>query len=397
MSRFWIYLFPCLMDMVLGIVFLAAPVRMARSGAGAAAVANVITAWGLAYIVVCPLVSLIVTVRNAACVLIVGSVVVAVSSLVFIVVPNLAVLYVLMIAIAVGASCFFISFQIFMKAAEKGRPQGVVRSTALYTLSWSTGMGLGALFAGVVSDCWGWQWSQVLGAGLALITGISMFFLRHHAEGDAVAPAVAEDRDAVGWSGINYTRMPDLAWLGWVASGVGCMAVMVVRSVFPSMGEFFNMSWIQQGLVIGLLCLVQGLTGLACFHSRTWMYRAAPNLGLGVLGVVALLLFACGNGAAVFCLAAVLYGVYSGAFFFYLVFHSLTHPSRSSRYIGINEAVVGVASVVGPLVGGLLAAGFSLSVPFYAAAVLVAATLVFQAAVHVRYGAVVRRALDTAP
>jgi predicted MFS family arabinose efflux permease len=54
----------------------------------------------------------------------------------------------------------------------------------------------------------------------------------------------------------------------------------------------------------------------------------------------------------------------------YLVFHSLVHPSRSSRYVSVNEITVGVASTLGPILGGLLAGLSSAGTTFFAAALL---------------------------
>ena len=94
--------------------------------------------------------------------------------------------------------------------------------------------------------------------------------------------------------------------------------------------------------------------------------------GWRILGA---LLFALGKTSGVFCLSAILFGVFTGGFFFYLVFHGLAHPSKSARYVGINESVVGITSLAAPALGGFIGQVTMLSVPYYLSAALIFAVM----------------------
>ena len=50
-----------------------------------------------------------------------------------------------------------------------------------------------------------------------------------------------------------------------------------------------------------------------------------------------------------------LFGIYSGCLYFYLVYHSLAHPERSGFFVAGNEVIVGITSMLAPLAGGFLA------------------------------------------
>jgi len=102
------------------------------------------------------------------------------------------------------------------------------------------------------------------------------------------------------------------------------------------------------------------------------------------LRILGLLCFGFGRHLAIFLAGAVLFGVYSGAFFFYLVFHSLVHPERAGRYVAGNEIVVGAASFAGPLIGGIMADTWGVRAPFVAAAGLCLLVAAFQSIVHAR-------------
>jgi MFS family permease len=149
-----------------------------------------------------------------------------------------------------------------------------------------------------------------------------------------------------------------------------------------------------QGTLFFLLSLTQAFVGLACCRSRLWMYRAGPVLASGAAGIAGCLCLGYATTLPVLALGAVLIGCYAGTFFFYLVFHALAHPSRSAQYVSVNESLVGVGGIIGPVLGGVIAdrAGFG---PAYAtAAVVLLATIAVQTVAHRRYAAAVDREAD---
>jgi MFS family permease len=114
------------------------------------------------------------------------------------------------------------------------------------------------------------------------------------------------------------------------------------------------------------------------------MYRAGPVALFGAVGLTGLALFGLAGSSAVFLAGAACIGVYCGASFIYVTFHALVHPSKAGRNVGINESIVGLTGILGPVLAGLLADRAGMAVPFYAAALMVLAALVFQVTVHVR-------------
>lgn len=414
MTRFLIYLFPAMMDLVLGCVFFVCTRRAAEAGMSATAEAAVLAAWALAYMLVSLVAGRLVTPRNAAALLIGSCAATAAIAAGFILIPTLSAVYPLIALQAAASAFFFCPFQVFMKAVERGRAQGVVRSTALYTFAWSMGMAAGPFVAGFVWSVSDWWVCHVINGCLAVVTAAGVVRMKHHAhpagakEGEcrmpqhtmtpvdaeicvpagrpqaveAAAPGTAAVEAAI--QDADYAKMPDLAWLGWVASGVGCLTVSLIRSVFLMTGHELHLGERTEGTTLAILSAAQALVGLSLIAGRTWMYRPSRLAMFGAAGVASLILFAVGRSAGAFYLAAALYGVYSGGFFFYLVFHSLVHPSRSARYIAVNEAVVGITGVAGPLAGGAIMDGLGLGAPYLFSAILVALAVSVQVVVHLR-------------
>jgi predicted MFS family arabinose efflux permease len=208
-----------------------------------------------------------------------------------------------------------------------------------------------------------------------------VFLLKHHAE-EHPAPAqerlekrINPERRPV----VDYSGMPDLAWLGWLCSGIGCLAVTVLRSYLPSSATVMGISRAEQGILLALISGSQALTGLALCRGRLWMYKALPVSLFGACGVSALFAFGFSSEFLPLALSSLLFGIYSGAFFFYLVFHALVHPEHSTRYVAINESVVGFTCMLGPLFAGFLAAGLTIAAPYWISALLVFVIVVFQA------------------
>ena len=362
-----------MIDVVIGSVFFVCEKRLVDSGASLVMLTAVIPAWAGPYTVCSLIIGRFVTSRNAASFILAGCLLAAAVSFGLSLWPNFGVMYALVVILSVATSMFFTPFQIFMKQVASGRPQGVVRSTSLYTLAWSLGIAAGPFIGGFIYELFGWRWCFRVDVLFALATAAGILMLRHHAHGHP-KQALPEAPTVVD----RYAAMPDLAWLGWICSGVGCAAIQVIFATFPMQAERFGVPTEQQGMIIATMYVTQGLVGLALFFSKRWMYQPVKPALFGLCGIAALVLLAVGQNAGCFFLAVICFGIYSGSFYFYLVFHSLVHPALSPRYISINEAVVGVMGVFGPLMAGQVGKYFGLSVPYYTTAALIAAAVIFQ-------------------
>lgn len=379
MTRFLIYLFPALMDLVLGAVFFISATQIVDTGAKPIMSTLVLAIWAVFYMVFAQVAGTIVTPKNAAKIIIGACLLIGFTAIAYIVLPfSILAHYILIAFIAVGAAFFFAPFQVFMKTVESDRPQGIALSTGLYTFSWSVGMASGPFVAGIIkTSLENWNLCHVINAFVAFFAAAGIYFLKHHAHKEPSQTVVEEHHEF-----IDYSKFPDFALLSWIASGVGCLTVAIVRIYFPTTGKLFQMPEFNQGVVLALVSGTQGVVGLCLCKSKYWMYKPVPVMLFGISGVAGLVLFAFGGSAMTFYLASILYGIYSGAFFFYLVFHALVHPEKSSRYVAVNESVVGGTSILGALLAGYLAEEVSLSYPYVLCAQLAALVIFYQIMTH---------------
>ena len=384
MTKLLIFFFPAMIDMVLGLTFFVAAVRIAESGAGAIAVTTVSAAWAIVYMAASHWAGRISCAANSARLIMTGCALLALSSLSFILIPTLKATYPIIMLLAVGSALFFTPFQVFMKAVDQGDENSLARSVGLYTFSWSSGMAAGPFVSVFVWNRFGWQSCYALSIALCAMTALGILFLKHHAEENHTATKKFHADDPKPkrcHPPVDYSGMPDLAWLGWLCSGAGCLAVAILRSYLPSSATVMGIPRMHQGLLLALISGSQAVTGLLLCRSQLWMYKALPISLFGTCGVVALLLFSFSGNVLPLALASILFGIYSGSFFFYLVFHSLVHPEHSTRYVAINESVVGLTCMLGPTTAGFLAAGFSITTPYLFSALLILGVVVFQGVV----------------
>ena len=59
------------------------------------------------------------------------------------------------------------------------------------------------------------------------------------------------------------------------------------------------------------------------------------------------------------------------------VYHSLISPDKASRYVAVNEVIVGVTGTIGPFAAGLLTSPQTSGAAFPAAALVSAAGILF--------------------
>ena len=114
------------------------------------------------------------------------------------------------------------------------------------------------------------------------------------------------------------------------------------------------------------------------------MYRPTTIAIFGSLGMAGMLMLGFAQSPLILCTGAIVFGIYAGSFFFYLVFHALVHPQRSSQYVAINESVVGICTMLGAMLGGLLADRFGFGTLYATGATLILLALILQGFIHNR-------------
>lgn len=361
------YLFPILVNFVCGGVFFITALRCSQASAPGWVVGATLSTWSLVYSVVSFIAGKVTTVKNSVMLISAGGLMITAASVGFLLFPGVYSQFIWIALTGVAAATYCTSFQVFAKSIEQNQNTGVVRATALYTASWSLGMATGPFVFGLLPVNLSFVINAVLGLVIAGgIVAVSKTVQRRENTADEQGSCLPETGG-----------MPDCVWVGWIIGGVGTIAIFVIRCLVPYRAHLLEFSRAEAGIILAVVSFVQAFTALALINVKTMMYKALPVVLAGLCGISSLLIFGFGSGKIFFAIAAVLFGIYSGYFYFMFVYHSLISPVNSTRYVAINEIIVGIMGTVGPFAGGLLTTPSTSGTAFPVMAVLCGLSIIF--------------------
>lgn len=373
------YFVPFAINFLSGGFFFITSYRFAEASAPGIIIGSATAAWGIAYCAVTAIVGKLVNGANALKFILSGGVMLMITALGFIIFNGLYTQFVWLICAGVGAAMFCTPFQLLAKAIESGgETPGTVKATAFYTLTWSTGIATGPLAFARFSVRTGFIITFILALAVTVSVMIIARLLKNKEKNcnTVDCDTAAKEKETEIFSEKDYNK---LAILGWIVGGLGTITVCQIRSMWPKHGDFLAISKDHIAYILALVSYIQAFTALLLCRSETWMWRKVPALLMTLPAVLSLLLFAFATDLKIFYAAAVIYGIYSGTFYFYLVYHSLAHPTRSRFFVAGNEVIVGIVNLLAPVIGGMFVdiTGFTGS-PFIFALAMAAAAFAAQ-------------------
>ena len=373
--RILIYFFPIAINILMGGMFFISAYRFAQAQAAGWIIGATMATWALVYSIISLVLSRSLTPRNAPVILNIGCGILVASSVGFLVFDGLYTQFLWILTSGIANACYCAPFQLLMKSIEPDQASaGSARAAGMYTFAWSTGIATGPLLFGWLAPATVFKINIVI--SLLLWAGAILLDLIIRRRGASVQKSAAAAPAAQ-----TAEPVQSLAHLGWILAGVGVFTVCIIRIMWPCRGAELNLPKEHIGSSLALVSYIQAAGGLAFAFSRGWMRKVLPQVLFGILGVAGLLFFAFAPAVPwYFYLAAVLYGIYAASFYFLLVYYSIEDSAKAAKNVGINECLVGIISIIAPLIGGLIAAPGHAERAFYPVIVLTAAVTVFFAA-----------------
>jgi len=381
MLRFLIFLFPALVDVVIGTLIFITTLRLVNVEPDAFKCTLPAVAWAFGHSFFSFFVAKINNPHRAPMLITSGCGVMTLGALLLIFLNDPWIQLYWALIIGLGSALFFCSFQVFMKAADKDVHAGVSRSTAIYGFAWSCGIASGPFIASFVWGYWdpenGWKYCYWISIFFLICVAAATWPLKNYIE--RLHKITPEPETVKTESQVDYSKLPDLVWLGWLTAGVGCLTITLIRTVFPYKANILNVSTKELGYIMALVSYSQGFFSLLLIRSRYWMYKILPIMLFSLCGIIGMVLFWCGTSIWTFYIGAFIFGIYASGFFFYLVFHSLVHPKKSGKYVSWNEVIVGVTGIVASMGGGFLVDQTGdRNLPFIIAAAFIACVIAVQ-------------------
>ena len=381
--RFLTYLVPFTANALTGGFLFISTLRFAEAGCSGKVIGAATTVWAISYCLVTLPVGKFAKVSNALRFIICGGMLLIVSALGFILFADLYLQFLWLTTSGIGAALFCTPFQIFAKSVESRmrKNSGAAAASGIYTLTWSLGFTIGQLAFARFSIVTGYMISLGLAAAATASALAVAGLCKKMGDSGAEEQTGVQAGEQTNSEGVLFSEktFSRLAVMGWIIGGLGVITVCQFRVMIPKYGSFFDISRQHVAGMLSLATLSQGLTALLLHRSKNWMYRRLPAVLMALAGIVPLLALVFISSASMLYLAAAFYGIYSGMFYFSLVYHSLAHPTRNTFFVSGNEVIVGIISMIAPFFGGLLAdiTNFNGS-PFIFAAVICVITLAAQ-------------------
>ncbi|MFA5393276.1 MAG: MFS transporter [Candidatus Ratteibacteria bacterium] len=375
-KKYWIYLFPVLMDFSVAFLLLLVSVKAVQMGTAPFKLGILGSVWGVSYFVSNLLLSRFAHKRTANLFMVLGCLSFIVIAPGFIFLHSLAALFILAFLIGPATAFFFIGFQLFM---GEGANLSVLKSTAFYTLSWSAGIAFGSLISGTLA---GFPPAisilPVVVSSLLIIAGLRFIgkFSAQQREG-------VKKENRHDFSGLDKTVSPgtEKAYLllGWVGIVTVSIISVGIRFLMPKLIiDFFGLSPAVAGTLLFLSFVIQAVFGFALMKFPGWRYNFKAHSRLELLALAGVFISLAISGLAGVIILTVVVGIYSGHAFYNGVFYSLCQHRKRGRNVSVNESLVGISGILGPLIlGAALQAGISYF--FLVPVLLIAATYFIQA------------------
>lgn len=288
--------------------------------------------------------------------------------------PSLAMLFVGVPLLGIGASVFWPPVQGGIGA--ESAPARMERALGTFNVMWSLGKAVGFAVAGKLLGDFGHAWVLWVSA-LSAIAIVPLY------PGD-VPPSRAPMPEVAPEGRAAFRTMAYVA--NFAAFGVGATLqnqfFKYLEASVPVRGLDLETYF---GLFLGTVFLAQTAMFFFLQRGARWTYRRSLLYGAQLLAAAALAGSVLIRDPLLLLVVSPLVGVGIGFTYASSIYYSLHGPSDHGRFAGIHEAVLGAGSFVIPLAGGALAdLSKDLRTPYWLAAAVCVAAVALQERIYRR-------------
>jgi len=344
-KNLWVYLFPALMDLSVAAVLIFSAIKAVDLGIKPFLVGVLGSVWGITYFISSLILSRFITRKNSSIFMMISCVSFILLGLFLGFFKSFNSLFVFLFIGGLFSAFFFVGFQLFM---EDSTGTSASRASALYTLSWSTGMAFGSISEGFLMGK-GLLYAEIpiLLPSLVIICGILAF--------NKLNREKTENYQQVYDNNPNDAVIEQYTRIGWIEIFTVTLVTGGIRYLLPKMTiSFFHFNQALAASCVFVFFVFQAISGYISSFFGFLRYKIISHDLLKLLAVLGLLVPVFYPVPSSVFLFSMILGIYSGHAFYSAVLYAINHRKKAGFNVSINESLVGIASVAGPFIAGFM-------------------------------------------
>jgi MFS family permease len=256
-------------------------------------------------------------------------------------------LYGAMLVLGVGSAFYWPAQE--ARIADRAGREALGPALARFNVGWTSGKALGFFFAGDLYDLAptdGRAGLLAAAGAFALAFAISVLFDREAGKHEGRPLEAASERPLEEKRGFLVAAL--------VTNVAVWGAQQTVIALVPVLGRELDLGHAWEARLLSVLVFSQALVFIALRGTNRWAYRKGPLLALAPLAVLSALAFFLAPNLPVALVAALVTGLLTGVSYAASLFYSLDYDERRGLRMGVNEALIGLGSLL-PLAGTAIA------------------------------------------
>lgn len=342
MYNFTVYLFPLLMDIIVGLVLFAGRHSLAERGYTESVVGSIPIIYGIGYVAASLFMGKIIKNEIAKIQIVLSTIIVVILSIILANLQKVILIQFMFILLPLAASLFFNAFQSFLLGVSDAQEKPLSKTVGHYILAWSTGYALGPFVCSAVKQGFSWPFAYYASAVISLAIGTIAFFLNPPNKNNQ------EQINSKNQSSISSGK-PSLIIPAWIGVFLGWSGWNIIATYWPVQASLLGFSISVKGAVEFTFAITQALFAFALIYLKNWQNKPFFLPLFGAFGVAGLLVFAFSHESSAFIAGSIFYGIYTSSIFTFMLYHSMHDVSQSVKRIAVNEVIVGACFVAGPV------------------------------------------------
>ncbi|MBT5875668.1 MAG: MFS transporter [Candidatus Latescibacteria bacterium] len=256
-------------------------------------------------------------------------------------------------------------------AEGKNRVQ-LAKTLGTFNMVWTIGYMNGPIIGGL-----SYEVNSRFPFGLAMIgmllLAVALFLLRIDR-----SVAASEPEDDVDTAPVEMGDTVRYRRVAWIAAFTGFFVMGILNNQFPKLAEELSISPAVLGYLLAVPRLIQFLIFTLARKSHFWQFRLYPLIVPQVATVIGMIITALASDPIYIGVGFATLGLLVGGSFTASQFYSFFQQERKGEGGALNEMIVGLGNVSGPLIGGVLAQMVGLRAPYVLCCVVLCAAIVIE-------------------